>query len=323
MLQCFPLDRFQIFSRLSLSLICFLVANLTLAAPCDEVRARFFHRFETLQNSTQDNFGDKVLNSENFPVWSTPSKNSNGEIVYLLHGFLGSPFEMKSTAEVLTQNGYTVIRDILPGHGVTATTANSFSIQNIQQHVFGNLNALKICGQKIHLVGFSTGATLLHHYLQKNSDDYIASVTLISPYYRPSVWFGDLLSLGAGLFISTLSIDFAYTTTRFPDIKVAYLDPIHYVRDIPIQMANEIDSLGDTTLLTAARIAVPVLLLTSTNDQTASPAITHAKVAVDFISPQLMHYGPWYLAPHHIMAEAVSPVAKNAHQLVKTFVSQH
>lgn len=323
MLHRFALVRFQICSCLCLSLMSFFMTNFALATPCADVKSKFFHRFETLQKKTQKLFGEQVLNSDNFPVWLTPSENPNGEIVYLLHGFLGSPFEMKSTAEALIQSGYTVIQDILPGHGVSAETANAIPVEDIQHHVFGNITALKKCDQKIHLVGFSTGATLLHHYLQKNSNAPISSVTLISPYYRPSILYSDVLSLGAGLFFSTLSIDFAYKVTRFPDLKVAYLDPSHYMHDIPLQMTNEIDSFGGTTLLTAALINVPILLLTSSNDKIASPIITHAKIAADFTSIKLMHYGPWMLAPHHIMAESVSPAALHAHQVVKTFVSQH
>lgn len=310
-----------------LNVICFLLAlttsNTVVADVCVAARTQFEHRFDTLQKRSLNQFGEQISNPENFPVWINGAGKNKNQVIYLLHGFIGTPFEMHSTAKSFMESGYTVVLDILPGHGLSAQAANEFTKTDLQRHVFANLDAITKCASKVHLIGFSTGSTLLHQYLQKKSPATIASISLISPYYRPTLSFGDLLSQGTALLISTLSVDFAYTVSHFPDIKVAYLDPDHYHREIPLVMANEINALGEETYTTSAQIRVPILLLTSSNDKIASAQASYIKIKQDFSSIQTMHFNPVYFAPHHLMAESVSPVAGITHQFIADFIHQH
>ncbi len=163
------------------------------AGTCQTAQVQFEHRFETLQNRSLNEFGEQISNPENFPAWLNGSGKNKNEIVYLLHGFIGTPFEMRSIAKRFIESGYTVILDILPGHGLSANASNEFTKTDLQRHVFANLDAITKCASKVHLIGFSTGSTLLHHYLQKKSPPSVASISLISPYYRPTIAFGDLL----------------------------------------------------------------------------------------------------------------------------------
>ena len=327
MLQRFRSKQIINFTSFRLIMMSFLLiltgGQIAHSSPCDEAKAQFELRFETLQSRTLKDFNEKISNPENFPIWINGKGKNKNEIIYLVHGFIGTPFEMRSTAERLISSGYTVVLDVLPGHGVSAEASNSFSKLDLQNHVFANLKAITQCASKVHLVGFSTGATLLHHFLQTNSAPSVATISLISPYYQPTITFGDLLSQGSAFFISTLSVDFAYSISHFSDIKVAFLDPDHYHKKIPLDLANEINSLGEETGLTKANIHVPVLLLTSSHDKIASPSATHVKIAQDFSNIKLMHYNSFNFAPHHLMADPVSPVADQVHQLISDFIQKH
>lgn len=320
MLQRFALIQFQKLSGLCISLICFLTAEMALGATCRSAKAQFLNRFETLQLHAEKNFGEKIVNSENFPLWIDGKNKNKNQIVYLIHGFIGTPFEMRSTAKAFVDAGFTVVLDVLPGHGLSGDAANTFSSKDIQNHVFSNIEAIKTCNRPLHLIGFSTGATLLHNYLQSHESDSISSLVLISPYYSPSVAFGDLLAHGATFFLSTLSVRFAYTVSRFPDIEVAYLDPAHYFHDIPLYLANEINSLGKNTLFTLKKIETPTLVFSSAQDKIASPLVTPTKIFGDFTRADIRHFPPFYLAPHHLMSETVSPVAEYVHQTIFSFV---
>lgn len=325
MLQCSGSIQFLNFASLRLKVIGFLTLFLFsvsgLSSPCDLARRQFEKRFEKLQSRTFNDFGEIITNPENFPVWNTGFGPHKNEVIYLLHGFIGTPFEMRSTAQKLVSSGYTVVLDLLPGHGVSADVANHFTKADLKTHVFANIDALSSCADQIHLVGFSTGATLVHHYLQFHSSPKIKSASLISPYYRPTIIFGDLLSGGSAVFFSKISVDFVYAVSRFPDIKVAFLDPDHYHNDIPLEMANEINSLGEDTFLTKAEINTPVLVLTSSLDKIASPATTHLKIALEFSKIKLLHFNALNLAPHHLMATPVSPVATQVHQAIFDFIN--
>ena len=54
-------------------------------------------------------------------------QGDNGKAVLLLHGYTGSASEMRPLGEYLHKHGYTVLCPLLPGHGTTVGTVNSFA----------------------------------------------------------------------------------------------------------------------------------------------------------------------------------------------------
>ena len=55
----------------------------------------------------------KPLFPEAFPFF----RKGGDKAVLIIHGYLGSPYDVKYLAEKLSQNGYTVSVPLLPGHG--------------------------------------------------------------------------------------------------------------------------------------------------------------------------------------------------------------
>lgn len=87
-------------------------------------------------------------------------EGSNSQAVLLIHGFLASPYIMRSMAQVFQTQGYTVQSILLPGHGTDFNDLRTVKFNAWQQTVNEALQALKAKYQKVIIVGFSLGAIL-------------------------------------------------------------------------------------------------------------------------------------------------------------------
>jgi esterase/lipase len=111
--------------------------------------------------------------------WQPATKARHG--VLLLHGLYDSPFVMQDVGRVLQAEGLLVRSLLLPGHGTRpgALLATSY-VEWIQTLRYG-LAQLQPQVEKIFLVGFSTGATLILHHLLNEPEHKIAGAVLIAP----------------------------------------------------------------------------------------------------------------------------------------------
>ena len=130
--------------------------------------------------------------------------------VLLLHGMSDSPYSLRALAETLRQRGYWVVGLRLPGHGTTPSGLKHITMHDMSAAVrlaMGHLASTP--GKKpIHMVGYSTGASLALDYALDAVDGKAspapASLVLISPAIRihPSAAlarFKDGLSVVPGL----------------------------------------------------------------------------------------------------------------------------
>ena len=108
----------------------------------------------------------------------------------LLHGMSDGPYSLRALAEMLSEQGHRVLALRLPGHGTAPSglvhvTAEDMAaaVRLAMQHL-----ASKLGGKPVHMVGYSTGASLALDYALDARDGVVsvapASLVLISPAVR-------------------------------------------------------------------------------------------------------------------------------------------
>lgn len=112
--------------------------------------------------------------------------------VLLLHGMSDSPYSLRALGAALNQSGYHVIGLRLPGHGTAPSGLRYVAWQDMAAAV--NLamkqlySGLRTTSGAIHIIGYSTGASLALDFTLRSLNGQIApvpaSLVLISPAIR-------------------------------------------------------------------------------------------------------------------------------------------
>ena len=107
--------------------------------------------------------------------------------ILLLHGMSDSPYSLHSLGKVLHERGYWVLGLRLPGHGTAPSALKRASWQDMAAAARLSMTHLasKVGQRPVHVVGYSTGATLALDLTLDSLDDgsqrIPASLVLISP----------------------------------------------------------------------------------------------------------------------------------------------
>ncbi|MCX7122180.1 MAG: alpha/beta fold hydrolase [Gammaproteobacteria bacterium] len=104
----------------------------------------------------------------------------NGKAVLLIHGFLASPYIMRSIGEFMAAHGYLVRAILLPGHGTDFNQLRTVKYQDWLDVCRDAIRSIQSeCGiDNISIIGFSLGATLA---LLMSFEFKISALGLISP----------------------------------------------------------------------------------------------------------------------------------------------
>ncbi len=107
--------------------------------------------------------------------------------VLLLHGMSDSPYSLRALAKALRQRGYYVIGLRLPGHGTAPSGLIHITMQDMIAATKLGMKHLgsKLVDKPIHMIGYSTGATLALDFtlsaMEEKAAPVPASLVLISP----------------------------------------------------------------------------------------------------------------------------------------------
>ena len=107
--------------------------------------------------------------------------------ILLLHGMSDSPYSLRTLGEALHKRGYWVLGLRLPGHGTAPSALKTASWQDMAAAVRLSMRhlAMRVGGKPIHVVGYSTGATLALDLALDTLDEGVqptpTSLVLISP----------------------------------------------------------------------------------------------------------------------------------------------
>jgi len=138
--------------------------------------------------------GSAVDPRRDAPDWNRSFEfagNGKGGVL-LLHGMSDSPYSIRALAQALNRRGYRVIGIRLPGHGTIPSGLKYTSWQDMAAAVELAMNQLNADPETrsagVHLIGYSTGATLALDFALKAINDpdipVPDSLVLISPAIR-------------------------------------------------------------------------------------------------------------------------------------------
>ena len=97
-----------------------------------------------------------MLNKSSKPFYFPGS----GPGCLLIHGFSGSPGEIRLLGQYLSNQGYTVLGIRLPGHGTRIEDLNRITWQDWANAVLDGWHILSAQTEQVFLVGFSMGGAL-------------------------------------------------------------------------------------------------------------------------------------------------------------------
>ena len=103
----------------------------------------------------------------------------------LIHGFTGSPPEMRLVGDYAHRRGYTVSAPLLPGHGTTIEDANRYRWRDWVAHVGEALADLEARCERVFVGGLSLGS-LLSLYLAADHPEIQGVIA-----YSPAIMLAD------------------------------------------------------------------------------------------------------------------------------------
>jgi carboxylesterase len=307
----------------------FIIFTLTLfnaslyAATAKECRQNNRQEFLEINHSLYEKYNSidpkQVVTDEKKAFWIEGNPLVN-KAIFLAHGFMGSPSEMKFIADPFIKSGWTVVGFLIPGHGSTFQIANKFKYSRWINDFKKQLELVTECYSEVRAIGFSTGGLLIHHYaLTRPIPNSLKSLHYISPFFlqRINGVFEEIL----GTFVNGISVDKAYFLTHFNDLKVMTIDRNFYHQNIPINSAFEVKKMGEKVYRMAGSTMhmqkIPVQLFLSKGDWTVDTEATKEVMNRDYQNINLIWFNG--IDPHHLMMPSVRKKNKKVQNLIFNF----
>ena len=211
------------------------------------------------------------------PGPSTPPSSLNGgePAALLVHGFGGTPAEMRGLAEALHQEGWTAEAILLPGFGADIATLTKRRYTEWLDAVTSAAQALQDAGHRpLLLVGYSMGAALS---LALAKSIRPAGLVVLAPFWWEEKWWMPL----AEFFVRPLlpigfrplrKADFANPQLRqglakfMPGLDLDDLAVQAAMRDfrVPLRLIDQLRGLSRRMLAAVPTVNVPVLVVQGT-----------------------------------------------------------
>lgn len=207
----------------------------------------------------------------------------------LVHGFGGTPAEMRPLGEQLNAQGWAVQAPLLPGFGSDFANLGSVTHQQWIVTVRNGLIALRRQHGRVVLVGFSMGGAIGVNIAVKTPPD---ALVLINPFTKIDhfVWrMLPLLKYAVRDFkpFRLVKLDFESEEARrnigqfMPDADLSDPEVQRAVLSfsLPTRALDELRAVGETAYGRAAKVGTPTLVIQATRDTTASPAYSRKLAA--------------------------------------------
>lgn len=180
----------------------------------------------------------------------------------LVHGFTGTPKEMRWLGDYLAEQGHTVLAVRLPGHATRPDDMLRVHWQDWLATVEDGLNLLRGLSKRIYILGLSMGGSLALLAAARLPVDGV--VAMSTPYDLPDDWRLPYIGIFS-IFQPTISK--GQSDWRNPQ---AELDHICYP-GYPTRAIHELDELLRAEREALPNVQVPVLLVHSRKDQSIKP----------------------------------------------------
>lgn len=194
----------------------------------------------------------------------------------LVHGFPGTPAELRALAQSLHGAGWTVQGLLLPGFGPNIETLFEKTGRDWLIAVESALRQLQTDHAPVLLLGYSMGAALA---IQTAATTPPAGLILLAPFWQLGTWWQRLLGTVMKPFVSTMrpfkKTDFTDSQVRqgighfFPGIN---LDDPHIQQrirnlEIPVTIFEELHGVGQAAFQAAPQAASPTLVIQGSEDK--------------------------------------------------------
>jgi len=147
----------------------------------------------------------------------------------LIHGFTGTPAEMKLLGLYLNEKGYTVKGVLLRGHGTTVEDMEKTNWKDWMVSAENGLIELKKKCEKVAVIGLSMGGIIALNLASKHSLDYVVSIsspikiTNKQAYWAPVMKFFKRYAIRENKKINPEIEDYALVYDKTPIVSVSHL----------------------------------------------------------------------------------------------------
>ncbi|MBO9308174.1 MAG: alpha/beta fold hydrolase [Chloroflexi bacterium] len=207
----------------------------------------------------------------------------------MIHGFPGTPADVRPLADCLNALNWTVQGILLPGFGAQIETLPKRTHQEWVAAVREALQALQKTHAPLLLVGHSMGGALAMCVAAETPPD---GLILTAPFSRIENVLWNMMPIFRALFpevrpFRLLRLDFSKPEVRegirnfMPDADLDDPQVQQAIRDLklPISVFEQIRQVGQRALSLAPRLKMPALILQGTYDTLVKPHLTRQLVA--------------------------------------------
>jgi carboxylesterase len=207
--------------------------------------------------------------------------NGGQPAVLLVHGYPGTPYEMRPLADALNAQSWTCRGILLPGFGTQIETLPQRAWTEWRDAVTDALTALKRDHAPILLVGHSMGGSVALTAAERLPVD---GLVLLAPYWRNRGLLWALLPVFKYLIPRVKPFKMMKTEMDdqrlrkeiqdfLPEIDLEDPQTQQAVRDfvVPLQMFDELRKVGAAGYRSAPNVTCPVLVVQGTDDTTVLP----------------------------------------------------
>lgn len=199
--------------------------------------------------------------------------------VLCIHGFTGTPFEMRYLGERLNERGFTAVGPTLPGHTTTVGGGPSMPWSTTWRDWFAAvddaLSALRRRCARVYVAGLSLGGLLTLHLARTRPGDIEAIAALATP-----LWLGPLAQGAGELYARVPALGDAVPVIPKPGGGSDLRDPAMRARNpgftrVPMRGLAELTALAAVVRGELREIRTPTLIMHGRRDHTAPHACSY------------------------------------------------
>jgi carboxylesterase len=206
----------------------------------------------------------------------------------LIHGFPGTPAEVRGIGQALAEDGWHARGPLLPGFGPDIINLAKKGREDWLQAVTIGWEALRADHDPCVLIGFSMGAALALQLAERLPPP--AKLVLIAPFWGLPGFLPRLvpvLKLVMPVVRPFKDANFSDLEVRagferlMPGIDLDNLEVQAYVREeirLPLAVIDEVLRLGGEAYRRSNSVAIPTLVIQGRDDQMVRPDLTHRLV---------------------------------------------
>lgn len=196
----------------------------------------------------------------------------NDTVAVLVHGFTGSPYDMKELADYLHENGVDVYAVRLSGHGTTMYDLERTTHRDWWQSVMDAITEVEKTHKRVFLIGYSFGANLVLDLAARYQDRFSGLVCLgTSIHLRVPFLNSPYLKL---VNYSLRLFGKRYWRKRYvPRDRIVAFEATGNYAFVPLKsMIHFHNFIRNSTCALLPRVKAPVLIIHSREDRISDPS---------------------------------------------------